>query len=80
MPKTRFDKVPRDPLKELVLGRKTTLGVSGVTLAQKTHMSTTRLYNTLNAHSNTWRISDVLAFSSALDIPIAEMREAIGKR
>lgn len=80
MPKTRYDKVPRDPLKELVLGRKTTLGVSGVTLADKTHMSTTRLYNILNAHSNTWKISDVLAFSSALDIPIAEMREAIGKR
>lgn len=80
MPKTRFDKVPRDPLKELVLGRKTTLGISGVTLAEKTHMSTTRLFNLLNANSNTWRVSDVLAFSAALDIPMAEMREVIGKR
>ena len=35
MPKTRFDKTARDPLKELVLGRKSTLQLSEVNLAAK---------------------------------------------
>lgn len=80
MPKTRFDKKPRDPLKELVLGRKGALKLTDTELAAKTGMSRTRYGNIMKEHSNKWRISDVLAFSSALDIPMAEMREAVGKR
>lgn len=35
MPRTRFDKIDRDPLKELVLGRKSALQLSEVKLAAK---------------------------------------------
>lgn len=80
MPRTRFDKQPRDPLKELVLGRKAALGMTATELAEKTCMSRTRYSSLMSEHSNKWRISDVLAFSSALDIPMAEMREAVGRR
>lgn len=80
MPRTRFDKVQRDPLKELVLGRKAAIGMTATELAEKACMSRTRYGNMMREHSNTWRISDVLAFSSVLDIPMAEMREAVGKK
>ena len=43
MPKTRFDKIARDPLKELVLGRKAAVRISEVNLAKKMGISTGRL-------------------------------------
>ena len=43
MPKTRFDRVPRDPLKELVLGRKAALDMSLTRLAEKMHIPRSQL-------------------------------------
>lgn len=40
MPKTRFDKIARNPLKELVLGRKAAVRISEVNLAKKMGIST----------------------------------------
>ena len=79
MPKTRFDRVPRDPLKELVLGRKTALDMSLTRLAAKMHITRSQLSTILEKPSVNWTIGNAIALTTALDIPIAEMREAIRK-
>ena len=77
MPRTRFDKVARDPLKELVFGRKTALRLSEVKLAAKMGISVRRLRTMFAASSGAWKIQEVKALAKALDIPIEEMRQAI---
>ncbi len=79
MPRTHFDKAQRDPLKELVVGRKAALGVSQTELAEKMHITRSQLATILGKPSNGWTIADAKSLTRALDIPIAEMREAIGK-
>ena len=80
MPKTRFDKKPRDPLKELMLGRKAALSLSNTAIAGKMHMSRQQVENLLKKPSSEWKISTALNMAAALDIPIDECRAAIGKR
>lgn len=80
MPRTRFDKTPRDPLKELVFGRARAMGLNKAELARRANISTEHLRGLERKHSIEWKISDVLTFSSSLGIPIAEIRESIGKR
>lgn len=80
MPRTRFDAVPRDPLKELVFGRARSMGLNKAELARRANISTEHLRGLERKHSNEWRISDVLAFSSSLGIPMVELRENVGKR
>lgn len=77
MPRTRFDKAARDPLKELVLGRKTALRLSEVKLAAKMGISVGRLRTMLASSSGAWKIQEVKALARSLDIPIEEMRQAI---
>lgn len=77
MPKTRFDRTPQDPLKELVLGRKFALKLTNTKLADKMHMTPMQVRYMLAKPSSDWRIGDAVALTAALDIPIAEMREAI---
>lgn len=79
MPKTRFDKTARDPLKELVLGRKSTLQLSEVNLAAKMGISTGRLRTMFSGPSDARKIREVKMLSRALDVPIAEMRELIAR-
>ena len=79
MPKTRFDRAPRDPLKELITGRQITMNVSGVDLAARAKMSREHFRGIMRKPSNAWTIGDAIALTAALDIPIAEMREAIRK-
>jgi plasmid maintenance system antidote protein VapI len=79
MPKTRFDRVPRDLLKELVLGRKAALDMSLTRLAEKMHITRSQLSTILEKPSANWTIGNAIALTAALDIPIAEMREAIRK-
>lgn len=79
MPKTRFDRVPRDPLKELVLGRKAALDMPLTHLAEKMHITRSQLSTILEKSSVNWTIGNAIALTTALDIPIAEMREAIKK-
>lgn len=79
MPKTRFDRVPRDPLKELITGRQIAMNVSSVDLAARAKMSREHFRGIMRKPSNAWTIGDVIALTTALDIPIAEMREAIRK-
>lgn len=79
MPKTRFDKTERDPLKELILGRKAALRISEANLAAKTKMSTGRLRSLLSGSSDELKVKDIKALSVALDIPIDEMRGLIAK-
>ena len=79
MPRTHFDKVPRDPLKELVLGRKAALDMPLTQLAAKMHITRSQLSTILEKPSVNWTIGNTLALTAALDIPIAEMREAIRK-
>ena len=80
MPRTRFDKaVARDPLKEIVLGRKKAMQLTELQLAEKTHMSRGRLRGLLSKPSTEWMIGDALAFSKTLNIPISEMRELIAR-
>ena len=76
MPKTRFDRVPRDPLKELVLGRKAALDMSLTRLAEKMHITRSQLSTILEKPSANWTIGNAIALTAALDIPIAEMRGA----
>lgn len=70
MPKTRFDKIARDPLKELVLGRKAAVRISEVNLAKKMGISTGRLRTMFSGPSDSWKIGEVKALSRALDMPI----------
>ena len=77
MPKTRFDRTPQDPLKELILGRKLVLKMTNTKLAGKLHMTPMQVRYMLAKPSEEWRIGDAVALAAALDIPIAEMREAI---
>lgn len=79
MPRTRFDKVPRDALKELVTGRQSAMKISGVDLAARAKMSREHFRGIMRKPSSAWTIGDVIALTTALDIPIAEMREAIRK-
>lgn len=77
MPRTRFDKIARDPLKELVLGRKTVMGLSEVKLAAKMGISVGRLRTMFGGASGAWKLREVGALARALDIPVEEMRQAI---
>ena len=77
MPKTRFDKPKRDALLELVLGRKSSLGLSEKRLAEKMHFSRNTLRSRLNDGSDNWTISELKRFCRVLDIPIEEMRQAL---
>lgn len=79
MPKTRFDKTARDPLKELVLGRKSTLQLSEVNLAAKMGISTGRLRTMFSGPSDSWKIGEVKALSRALNMPIDEFRTLIAR-
>lgn len=79
MPKTRFDKTARDPLKEMVLGRKRTMRLSEAALAEKTGVSLGRYRTMMSGPSDAWRISEAVALTRALEIPIAEMRELIAR-
>ena len=77
MQKTRFDRTPQDPLKELILGRKLVLKMTNTKLGDKLHMTPMQVRYMLAKPSEEWRIGDAVALAAALDIPIAEMREAI---
>ena len=77
MPKTRFDKPKRDAPLELVLGRKTSLGLSEERLAEKMHFSRSTLRTRLSAGSDNWTISELKRFCRVLEIPIEEMRQAL---
>ena len=77
MPKTRFDKPKRDAPLELVLGRKTSLGLSEERLAEKMNFSRSTLRTRLSAGSDNWTISELKRFCRVLDIPIEEMRQAL---
>ena len=79
MPRTRFDKVQRDPLKELVLGRKSALQLSEVKLAAKMGISVGRYRSMMGGTSDAWKIGEVKALSKALDVPIDVMRALVGK-
>jgi hypothetical protein len=79
MPRTRFDKVQRDPLKELVLGRKSAMQLSEVKLAAKMGISVGRYRSMMSGTSDAWKIGEVKALSKALDVPIDEMRALVGK-
>lgn len=82
MPKSRFDKYsqePRDLLKELVLGRKAAVGMSAQELADKTGMCRSRYNSIMKGKSSAWKISDLIAFSEALNIPIEELRANVGR-
>ena len=79
MPRTRFGKIDRDPLKELVLGRKSTLQLSEVKLAAKMGISVGRYRSMMGGTSDAWKIGEVKALSRALDIPIDELRALVGK-
>lgn len=79
MPRTRFDKVQRDPLKELVLGRKSAMQLSEVKLAAKMGISVGRYRSMMGGTSDAWKIGEVKALSKALDVPIDEMRALVGK-
>lgn len=80
MPKTRFDKKPRDPLKELVLGRKAALSLTNSAIADKMHMTRRQVETMLKKPSGEWKISIALSMAAVLDIPIDECRAAIGRR
>lgn len=77
MPKTRFDRVKRDALLELVLGRKAMLKMSEDVLAEKMGVSRTTIRKRLKDGSDSWTVADIKGFSKALEIPIEEMRSAI---
>ena len=77
MPKTRNNKPKRDALLELVLGRKSSLGLSEKRLAEKMHFSRNTLRARLSAGSDNWTISELKRFCRVLDIPIEEMRQAL---
>ena len=77
MPKTRFDKPKRDAPLELVLGRKSSLGLSEERLAEKMHFSRNTLSARLNDGSDNWTISELKRFCRVLEIPIEEMRQAL---
>ena len=77
MPKARFDNPKRDALLELVLGRKSSLGLSEKHLAEKMHFSRNTLRTRLSAGSDNWTISELKRFCRVLDIPIEEMRQAL---
>ena len=79
MPRTRFGKIGRDPLKELVLGRKSTLQLSEVKLADKMGISVGRYRSMRGGTADAWKIGEVKALSRALDIPIDELRALVGK-
>lgn len=79
MPRTHFDKVPRDVLKELITGRQSVMNLSGTKLAERAKMSREHFRGVMRKPSSEWTIGDALALTAALDIPIAEMREAIRK-
>lgn len=79
MPKTRFDKIARDPLKEIVLGRKAAVRISEVNLAKKMGISTGRLRTMFSGPSDSWKIGEVKALSRALDMPIDEFRTLIAR-
>ncbi len=79
MPRTRLDKVQRDPLKELVLGRKSAMKLSEVKLAAKMGISVGRYRSMMGGASDAWKIGEVKALSKALDVPIDEMRALVGK-
>lgn len=77
MGKTRFDRIPRDPLKELVAGRQVAINMSSTELAERAKMTREHLRGIMRKPSTGWTIGDAIALTAALDIPIAEMREAI---
>lgn len=79
MPRTRFDKIDRDPLKEAVLGRKTVIGLSEAKLAEKMGVSVGRYRTMMQGNSDGWKIGEVKALSRALDLPIDELRGLIAK-
>ncbi len=79
MPRTRFDKIDRDPLKELVLGRKITLGLSEAKLAEKMGVSVGRYRTMMQGTSDAWKIGEVKALSRALGLPIDELRGLIAR-
>ena len=79
MPRTRFDKIARDPLKELVLGRKAAVRISEVNLAKKIGVSVGRYRTMMQGTSDGWRIGEVKALSRALDLPIDELRALIAR-
>ena len=77
MPKTRFDRVRRDALLELVLGRKAMLKMSEDVLAEKMGVSRTTIRKRLKDGSDSWTVADIKGFSKVMEIPIEEMRSAI---
>lgn len=79
MPRTRFDKIDRDPLKEVVLGRKTTLGLSEAKLAGRMGVSVGRYRTMMQGTSDAWKIGEVKVLSRALGLPIDELRGLIAK-
>lgn len=77
MPKTRLGRKPRDPIKELVFGRKMAIGMTNADLAAKTHMSRKQIEYVFKKPSCDWTIATALKLTAALDIPIDELRAAI---
>lgn len=80
MPKTRFDKKPRDPFKELILGRKAALNLTNTQIGDKVHLSRTQIETLFKKPSAEWKIGTAMSVAAALDIPIEESRAAIGRR
>lgn len=79
MPKTRIGRKPRDPIKELVFGRKMAIGMTNADLALKTHMSRKQIEYVFKKPSCDWTIATTLKLTAALDIPIEEVRTLVGK-
>ena len=80
MPKTLLGRKPRAPLRELVCGRKMTVGMTNTDLAEKTHMTRKQIEYVLKKPSCDWTIATALKLTAALDIPIEEVRPLVGKR
>jgi hypothetical protein len=77
MPKTRFSKVKRDPLKELFVGRKYTAGLSNADLGNMMNMSRRQVDYMLTKTSDDWTIREIRKMSRALDIPFEETKSLI---
>lgn len=78
MPKTRFSKIKRDPLKELFVGRKQTAGLSNTDLGDIMHMSRRQVEYLFTKSSDEWTVKEIRKMSRALDIPFEETKSFIG--
>ncbi len=76
MPRVKLGR-PKDPLMELIAGRKHVLNLKNAEIARRAHMTEDQVKNRMKRPTEEWKLGDIRAICSALEIPKEDLRARI---